>query len=131
MIENLHDLLQDVQPPGLNELRMSLAELFAFGAWRFAAQQRLCGRVYRVRLELYGGGHRSVMVKRLDPLVAQRNQLVAQRWLPAVSLAGSGPALLTVAAERHGKCVWHVYEDLGDWGLDPHSADRERITTAV
>jgi hypothetical protein len=87
--------------------------------------------VYRVRVRTDSGGSHSVILKRLDPLVAQRNQFVLNKWLPAIDLAESAPALLTVAAERHGVCVWHVYEDLGDCGLDPTAPDYDRIRTAV
>jgi hypothetical protein len=132
MMENLHELLEGTHQPGLNELRQSLDELFgARGACRVLAQQRLCSRVYRVRLRMDGGGVCSVVIKRLDPLVAQRNQFVMKQWLPAIGLAESAPALLAVAAERHGLCVWHVYEDLGDCGLDANAPDRERIKTVV
>jgi len=130
MMENLQNLLEGTHQPGLNELRQSLAELFGT-ACRLLTQQRLRSRVYRVRVRTDSGSTYSVILKRLDPLVAQRNQFVLNKWLPAIGLAESAPALLAVAAERHGLCVWHVYEDLGDCGLDPTAPDYERIKTAV
>jgi len=129
MTENLDGLLEGLAQTGLSELRQSLEELC--GTCRLIEQKKLCSRVYRVRLGMAGGGARSVIVKRLDPAVAERNRLVAEHWLPAIGLAESGPALLGAAAERHGQCVWHVYEDLGDWALDPRAPDRERVRSAV
>jgi hypothetical protein len=79
-------------------------------------QQRLKPCVYRLQFEA-NGGVRALVLKRLDPSVAHRNQLVATRWLPALGLGDSAPSLLGVAAERSGQCVWHVYDDLGDWTL--------------
>jgi thiamine kinase-like enzyme len=57
--------------------------------------------------------------------------LAITRWLPAIGLVESAPALIGVAAARNGQCVWHVYEDLGDSTLDGDRADRERVKTAV
>jgi len=93
-------------------------------------QQRLKSRVYRLRFEL-NGRVRSLVVKRLDPDIAQRNQLVTNRWLPAIGLRESGPALLGTAAERSGQCVWHVYEDLGDWMLDANNPDPRHVKAAM
>jgi hypothetical protein len=87
-------------------------------------------RVYRLRFA--GAGKiRSLVAKRLQPGIAQRNELVATRWLPAVGLAECGPRLLGVAAERGGQCVWHVYEDLGDWALDADDPDPVYVEAAV
>ncbi|HEV8265519.1 MAG TPA: aminoglycoside phosphotransferase family protein [Gemmatimonadales bacterium] len=69
-------------------------------------------RVYR--LELTGAPWRSVVLKRLEPAMAQRARLAAERWLPALGLGSRSARLLGVAAERSGDAVWHVYEDLGD-----------------
>ena len=54
------------------------------------------------------------MVKRLEPTVARRNELLLRRWLPAAGLSDCGPELLGVAADPAGGCVWHAYEDAGD-----------------
>jgi hypothetical protein len=86
--------------------------------------------VYRLQLEA-NGGVRSVVLKRLAPGLAQRNQLVATRWLPALGLSDNGPALLGVAAERSGRCVWHIYEDLGDRTLAASDADPGQVEAAV
>jgi hypothetical protein len=71
-----------------------------------------------------------VVVKRLDPAAARRNELAAGQWLPALGLAGAGPPLLGITAGR-GPSVWHVYEDLGDSALDESAPDPDRVTAAV
>src|SRR5207248_7245150 len=97
---------------------------------RLSGQQRLKSGVYRLHFEANGGA-RSLVLKRLDPCLAQRNQLVATRWLPALGLSDSGPALLGVAAERGGRCVWHVYEDLGEWTLEASDGEPRPVEAAV
>src|SRR2546427_7809980 len=121
----LDQLLEGTGQPGLTELRDLVRELLGGrqATGRLLDQQQLSSphpRVYRVRFGL-NGAVRSLVIKRLEPAIAQRNQLVTQRWLPAVDLNDYGPKLLGAAAERTGQCVWHVYEDLGDWALDGES----------
>jgi hypothetical protein len=128
-------LLEDSGQPGIAELRSLLCELFpeGEGSHRFLGEQKLLSshsRAYRLRFE-GARDTRSLIVKKLEPAIAQRNQLVARRWLPAIGLGKGGPALLGVAAARNGECVWHAYEDLGDWALDGSAPDRESITAAV
>ena len=75
-----------------------------------------------------------MVIKRLDPDVAWRNQLVATRWLPSVGLDGLAPGLLGVAPEGSGEAVWHIYEDLGDLTLEvdaPDSSDIEQAVRAI
>ena len=93
-------------------------------------EQRVNSRVSRLRCTM-NGTVRSFVAKRLDPDIARRNELVVRRWLPAVGLGGSAPALLGVAAEPDGSSVWHLYQDLGDGGLDAERPDDGRITDAV
>ena len=135
MIEGLDQILEGSGQPGLRELRELLQELIgvAGAAGRWVDQQMLQPRAERVfRLSfVIDGQTRSVVVKRLKPEIARRNELVAQRWLPAIGLGESAPTLLGTVAERSGSCVWHVYEDLGPWELDPHQPDRARVQTAV
>src|SRR5439155_858493 len=92
--------------------------------------QRLKQRVYRLELTSGPAGHRSVVLKRLEPGVAERVRLVAERWLPALGLGDRCPRLLAVAADAAGATSWHAYEDLGDETLasDP---TRERVTATV
>src|SRR5207245_5339835 len=80
--------------------------------------ERLKSRVYRLGVGADGRSH-SFVLKRFDPWLARRNELVLRRWLPALGLEDRAPRLLATAGERHGGCVWHVYEDLGEGALDP------------
>jgi hypothetical protein len=113
--------------PGLAELRGLLEELG--GRPGAVGREQLAPGVYRLRFA--GGRPGSLVVKRLDPGAARRNERAADRWLPAVGLGGCGPPLLGVAAERSGRYVWHVYEDLGDRALDERAPDRGRVGAAV
>ena len=135
MIEELNKVLEGSGQPGLTELRELLQELVGArdGKGRLIDQQTLKTRVQRVfRLRFAVDGQtRSVVVKRLKPESAIRNELVARRWLPAVRLAECGPPLLASVAARSGECVWHVYDDLGPWELDPRELGRERVQAAV
>ncbi|HKS36958.1 MAG TPA: phosphotransferase [Verrucomicrobiae bacterium] len=135
MIEGLEGILERSGLPGVSELRELLQELLGArdGALRLVGQDELQPRGRRVfRLRFAGdGGTRSVIIKRLKPEIARRNELVAQRWLPAVRLSESGPPVLGSVAARRGDCVWHVYDDLGRWELDPHKPDRERVLAAI
>lgn len=120
MIEGLDILLESKGQPGLSELRVIVQELLGGSevSGRLIDEQKLLrSRVYRLRFEVEGD-LRSLVVKRFSPDRAQREQLVVQRWLPAVGLAQNGSPLIAMAAERTGQYVWHVYEDLGDCTLD-------------
>jgi hypothetical protein len=135
MIEGLENVLAGDRQPGLIELRGSLQELLggAGGVCRFLGQQALQPgkmRVVRLRFLINGQSH-SVVIKRLKPEIARRNELVAQRWLPAVGLGESGPPILASSAARGGECVWHVYEDLGDFELDPRQPSPGSVASAV
>ncbi len=132
MIDSLDDVLENSGQPGLPELRAALRELIGgLDPTAHVIDQRLLKRrVYRLRVEA-NGCVRSLVLKRLEPGVAQRNQLVAKRWLPALGLSEAGPPLLRVAAERNGEWVWHVYDDVGDCILDARAADRRGVEAAV
>jgi thiamine kinase-like enzyme len=135
MLEGLDHLLQNSGQPGLPELRELLEELLggSHGSGRLTEEQTLQPRGQRVfRLRFTVNGHaRSVVIKRLKPEIARRNELVAQRWLPAIGLAETGPPLLGSVAARNGACVWHVYDDLGSWELNNREPDRERVQAAI
>src|SRR2546425_7825232 len=90
----------------------------------------LKSRVYRLRA---GANNRvrSFVLKRFDPWLGRRNELVLRRWLPALGLSDSGPRLLATVAHRRGEWVWHVYEDLGDGAVEPAAPDRERVAAVV
>ncbi len=136
MTNGLEDVLKDSSQPGLAELRDLLGDLLARGGGtrQLLEERQLSAphrRVFRLRFGVNGGDIHSLVVKHLEPAIAQRNQLVISRWLPAVGLGANGPTLLGVAAEQKGQCTWHVYEDLGDWALDASAPDRERVKAAV
>ena len=123
-------------PPGLRELgsaELGIALAQALGNQepvRLAGWERIKPHVFRLRFEL-GTGARSLVVKRLAPEHARRNELATQRWLPALRLGDITPGLLGVAAARDGSWVWHVYEDLGGWELGAADPDPERVGAAV
>src|SRR5437899_3358248 len=107
---------------GVDLPRELLADLLD-GTGRVADIRRLKERVYR--LEMTNGPHRSVVAKRLEPAVAQRTRLVAERWLPALGLGDRCPRLLATAADGGSASIWHAFEDLGDETLErPDSRPR-------
>ena len=105
------------------------AELCDLLPARVIGVQRLKAKVYRLRVDARAPWG-SVVAKRLEPVVAQRTRLVAQRWLPALGLDGGCPRLLGTLAERRGDVVWQVYEDLGDDTLATRP-EPERVQAAV
>jgi hypothetical protein len=112
----------------IGELGTLLRELLG-GDDRVGAVHRLKERVYRIEIA-EAIPWRAVVLKRVEPAVAQRNQLVAERWLPALGLEDRCARLLGVAAAARGDCVWHVYEDLGDETLAVRP-EPERVRAAV
>jgi hypothetical protein len=86
--------------------------------------------VHRLRFEI-ASGTSSVVVKRLSPGTARVNELLAERWLPAVGLARACPAVRGFVQERSGPKVWHIYEDVGGSGLDDCSTDPARVAPVV
>jgi phosphotransferase family enzyme len=116
--EGLNHQLEGTDDLSSVALHETLRELFGGAvSVRLTIRQKLSrSRVYRVEAEI-GGVVRSLILKRVNPHIAQRNEMIVKRWLPAVGLSQAGPSLLAVAAERDGKRVWHVYEDLGDYPL--------------
>jgi len=124
------DVLEARGEPGWAELGEALRALLdgAHPAVRVIGVQQLKAKVYRLQLHA-GAPWSSVVVKRLEPAVAQRTRLVAQRWLPALGLGDGCARLLCVAGDRAARLVWHVYEDLGDDTLAARpTPDRVRAT---
>src|SRR6266545_4727438 len=131
MIEGLETILEGSGQPGVAELQSFLQELFGGreASGRLLEQQTLQPRelrVFRLRFVI-NGQTRNVIIKRLKPEIARRNELVVKRWLPAIGLGDGGAPLLGSVAERSGRCVWHVYDDLGLHELDPRTPDREHV----
>jgi len=124
--------VSDTAEPGAAELSTALGETLrdtsADGPVVF---QRLKSRVYRLRLGEGSPERRSFVLKRFDPWLGRRNELVARRWLPALGLGDRCPQLYTVAADRSGAWVWHVYEDIGDGAIDPENPDRPSVVAVV
>lgn len=87
-------------------------------------------RVFRLRFAVPGHPD-TLIVKRLGASIAQKIELAAKRWLPAVSLGDLGPPLAGSVADPNGGCVWHVYHDLGAHALDPPRATPDAIRAAV
>src|ERR1044071_2086 len=135
MITGLNHLLAETAQPGLPELREVLTELMGGNSDvdRFIEHQTLQPRGQRVIRLRFGanGCTRSLIIKRLNPEIALRNELVATRWLPAIGLQNGCAPLLDKAAARNGECVWHIYEDLGQWELNPKNPQPEQLHAAV
>lgn len=107
--------LQGWREPGTAELCVAVQRLLgAFAASADAVSlQRLKEGVHRLQVDTQTS-RRSVILKRHEPAIAQRDRLVLERWLPQLALGDRCARLLAAAAERQGLWVWHVYEDLGD-----------------
>jgi hypothetical protein len=133
VIAGLDTLLEESRQPGLPELRACLRDLLggSRARGRLVGEQSLDagGSVRRVRFEV-DGRVLSLVVKRSRPVPAQRNALVVARWLPAVGLRSGAARILGTAAERGGRYVWHVYEDLGDRTLET-DRDAAAVRSAV
>ena len=121
MIEGLDGLLEPTGQPGLSELRGAIAQWLGAprAEGRVVSEERLnrAGSINRVRFEVDGRSV-SIVAKRSRALAAQRNHLIVHRCLPAVGLRSGAAAILATAAERSGRYVWHVYEDLGERTLE-------------
>ena len=92
--------------------------------------KRLKKHVYRLRIGSNGGAS-SLVLKSYDPWLARRNELVVRRWLPALGLEDGCAHLLATAADRPGRAVWHIYEDLGDCAVDAERPDRRSVELVV
>src|SRR3989442_575639 len=125
--------VSDTAEPGAPELCHVLAEALLDSAAEEegpAGLERVKSHVYRLRI---GSNRRarSVVLKRFDPWLARRNELVARRWLPAIGLGDRCPRLLATAADPRGEWVWHVYEDLGEGAVDAVHTDPARVGAVV
>jgi aminoglycoside phosphotransferase (APT) family kinase protein len=127
----LRRALEESGEPGAAALYDFLRELLDGddAADRVYSLRRLKARVFRLEIAP-GTPWRSIVLKRLEPSVAQRNRLVAERWLPALGMGDRCARLLGTAADRRGAWVWHAYEDLGDETLADR-LDPVRIAATV
>lgn len=114
-LARLRRRLQRWEEPGAAELCAVVEELLGGAAESASTMrlQRFKEGVYRLRIGSQTGFH-SVILKRHEPAIAQRDRLAFERWLPRLGLGDRCARLLAAAAERRGLWVWHVYEDLGD-----------------
>jgi len=122
--------LRDAIEPGAVELCDAIEELLPGAGERPGGVERIKPNVCRLRAGA-DGRERSFVLKRFDPWQARRAELVARRWLPAFGLGDRCPQLLATAADRRGQWTWHVYEDLGDGGIDPAHPDRGQVEAVV
>jgi hypothetical protein len=127
---HLAGALDEWREPGASEVSECVRELLGdtLLAEGSARLKQLKPGVYRLRVGERAGP--ALVLKRHPPAVAYTDRLVAERWLPALGFGDRCPKLLAAAAEREGRWVWHVYEDLGDGSL----ADRRlpwRVGAAV
>lgn len=84
------------------------------------------------RLVVQGSrSRRHVVVKRLGSNRSDLERRLLSRWLPGAGLPGLGPPFLAAVAEPDGSRVWHVYDDLGDSGLDRDEVDVARVLLAM
>src|SRR5438093_13498107 len=129
----LRRALSETAEPGAAELYHALAETLLDSAAEEegpAGLELVKSRVYRLRI---GSNRRarSVVLKRFDPWLARRNELVARRWLPAIGLGDRCPRLLATAADPRGAWAWHVYEDLGEGAVAAVRTGPARVGAGV
>src|SRR5256885_13569685 len=104
------DVLEARGEPGwaeLGEARRALLDGADPGV-RVIGVQQLKAKVYRLQLDA-GAPWSSLVVKRLEPAVAHRTQLVAQRWLTALGLGDRCARLLGVAGDRAAPRFRYLY----------------------
>ena len=130
MIEGLD--LQFADQPHAVGLGNRLNEFISenYGSGRLVMQERIKSQVYRLHFELEDHAL-TLILKCLEGRIAQRNELVHRRWLPAVGLATAGPALLTTIGTPDGQSVWHIYSDLGLNSLAEDMQSKQKVEATV
>jgi len=113
----------------LDELGMTLCDIAGRGG-RLLSAQKLKRGVYRIAVAT-PRQRLAVVAKRLTPPLAHRNQLALERWLPAAGLEQIAPRLIGSAAERAGRVVWHLYEDLGGSTLEHSASTRPEVEATI
>ena len=124
--------MADKQQPGTSELRSVLRKLLEPAAdGRLLAEEMLLrSRVYRLKFDI-DGAMRSFVVKRHSPSQAQLERLLVEKWLPEAGLERHAPPLIAAAAEISGKCIWHIYRDVGDSTMSEFLDDADIVREAV
>lgn len=97
---------------------------------RVLAHERLAPNVRRLRIEA-GRTTMSVIARCSDAIMATRNRLLIERWLPAVRLPDSAPRLLASVTAHRGDQVWQLFEDLGDDFIDERTPDAAQVGAAI
>ena len=128
--ERLCRCLEERREPGAAELCDALEGMLDETAASADAIRvdRLQKGVYR--LGVGGASGRTLVLKRHTPPIAHTDRLVVERWLPALGLGDRCPRLLAAAAQREGRWVWHIYEDLRCETLADRR-ERPRLEAAV
>jgi hypothetical protein len=131
-VEELRTVLQEAAQPGAAEVCALLPDLCPtlFAPGSDIETLRLKSRVFRVQ-SVRDGARTSVVLKRLNPAVAEHNERLVKRWLPGIGLPDAAPALVGTIGDQRGTCVWHVYEDLGDTVLDGVRPRRREVAAAL
>jgi Phosphotransferase enzyme family len=132
MIDGLDLLFADQGQSSASALGSRLHEFISehYGKGRLVRQERIKSQVYRLHFELERGAL-VLILKCLEPRIACRTELVAQRWLPAVGLTQAGPPLLATVCMPDGGSVWHIYSDLGSRSLAEEMDRPESVAAAV
>ncbi len=132
MVEGLELLLNNENLAGVSELQAAIEDLLGKNVKaRLVSEEKfLHSFVYRLVFETENT-IKSVIVKKLTPARAQLERTVIERWLPQVGLSDHGPPLIAAAAEKTGKFIWHIYEDIGDSSLVNYMQDDRVILEAV
>src|SRR3989442_15334281 len=129
----LRRAVSDTAEPGAAELCRALAEALLDSAAEEegpAGLERVKSHVYRLRVGSNGRA-RSVVLKRFDPWLARRNELVARRWLPAIGLGERCPRLFATAADRRGQGGWHAYQNPGEGAVEAARPGPGPLTAVV
>jgi hypothetical protein len=125
MIEGLNRIFEGADLPGRDAL-IALIERVLGGPrlrGRVTAEERIGRtRVRRLGLDV-DGAPRALILKYLTLDRSLREQRIVECWLPAIGLGRHGPPVLGTAGVANGAGVWHVYEDLGECGLERKLAD--------
>jgi ATP-binding cassette subfamily B protein len=100
------------------------------GEPQLISHEQLKRSVHRLHFEV-GGESVRVILKRLSERRVRVNELVTRQWLPAVGLEWACPKILGTIRDDRGGRDWHVYEDLGGSGLDPHACDETQVRAVV
>ena len=89
--EALRQILREAGTPGPEEVFRSLLGLCpALFVDADVHVERVNSRVFRLRSAVVGGA--SVIIKRLTPALAERNELLIGGWLPRLGLPNAAPA---------------------------------------